>query len=189
MSTGQLPSWLENPVISRLTSIPLSSAATEPSKQHLFSASPHRRPNHVLVNEYPPGVGIFPHEDGPAYYPIVATVSMGSHTVLDIYDKDPRTGIKASKAKWRILQERRSLLVSTGELYSGTLHGIGEVKSDEGLDEETMVNWSLLREESRNECERQGGSLKRGLRVSATLRDVLKVRDWGRLVPGLGKRK
>ena len=26
-----------------------------------------------------------PHEDGPLYYPTVATVSLGSHTVLDFY--------------------------------------------------------------------------------------------------------
>ncbi len=28
----------------------------------MFASSPHGRPNHVLINEYPPGVGIMPHK-------------------------------------------------------------------------------------------------------------------------------
>ena len=30
-------------------------------------------------------VGFQPHEDGPAFYPTVSTISLGSHTVLDFY--------------------------------------------------------------------------------------------------------
>ncbi|CAI5449210.1 unnamed protein product [Caenorhabditis angaria] len=41
--------------------------------------------NHVLVNEYKPGQGIMPHTDGPAFHRVVTTVTIGSHTVLDIY--------------------------------------------------------------------------------------------------------
>lgn len=53
-----LPPWLAAPVVSRLLSIPVSDR--EPGS--VFDASPHRRPNHVLINEYPPGVGIMPHK-------------------------------------------------------------------------------------------------------------------------------
>lgn len=70
-------------------------------------------PNHVLVNEYTPGQGIMvitsctlsiqgssskcvinflchapfcqPHLDGALYHPVVTTVSIGSHTLLDFY--------------------------------------------------------------------------------------------------------
>lgn len=42
-------------------------------------------PNHVLINEYLPGQGIMPHEDGPAFYPVISTISLGSHTILDFY--------------------------------------------------------------------------------------------------------
>ncbi|XP_076463568.1 putative RNA/DNA demethylase ALKBH6 isoform X2 [Babylonia areolata] len=42
-------------------------------------------PNHVLVNEYLPGQGIMPHEDGPAFYPTVSTITLGSHALLDFY--------------------------------------------------------------------------------------------------------
>ncbi|CAM6117574.1 unnamed protein product [Calypogeia fissa] len=38
--------------------------------------------NHVLVNEYEPGQGIMPHQDGPLYFPVVAIVSLGSPTVM-----------------------------------------------------------------------------------------------------------
>lgn len=54
-----LPQWLEEPVVSRLLSIPLSVADGD---VNIFTASPHHRPNHVLINEYPPGVGIMPHK-------------------------------------------------------------------------------------------------------------------------------
>ncbi|KAJ1020031.1 hypothetical protein NDA16_004311 [Ustilago loliicola] len=50
-----------------------------------FEASKHGKPNHCLVNEYLPGQGIMPHEDGPAYFAAVATISLGSHALLDIY--------------------------------------------------------------------------------------------------------
>lgn len=54
-----LPQWLEEPVISRLLSMPITA---EEGHANIFTASPHQRPNHVLVNEYPPGVGIMPHK-------------------------------------------------------------------------------------------------------------------------------
>ncbi|KAJ0810448.1 putative alpha-ketoglutarate-dependent dioxygenase AlkB [Helianthus annuus] len=39
--------------------------------------------NHVLINEYLPNQGIMPHQDGPAYYPVVAILSIGSPVVMD----------------------------------------------------------------------------------------------------------
>lgn len=53
-----LPQWLEEPVVSRLVSMPVSAE----EGGHIFISSPHQRPNHVLINEYPPGVGIMPHK-------------------------------------------------------------------------------------------------------------------------------
>ena len=73
----------------------------------VWASSPHRAPNHVLVNEYQPGQGIMPHEDGPAYYGCVATVSLGAPIVLDIYEKGAAAGGRDRVPRWRILQERR----------------------------------------------------------------------------------
>ncbi|GAY61353.1 hypothetical protein CUMW_209310 [Citrus unshiu] len=39
--------------------------------------------NHILINEYQPNQGIMPHQDGPAYFPVVAILSLGSPVVMD----------------------------------------------------------------------------------------------------------
>ncbi|RZC83328.1 hypothetical protein C5167_046116 [Papaver somniferum] len=39
--------------------------------------------NHVLINEYLPDQGIMPHQDGPAYFPVVAIISLGSPAVMN----------------------------------------------------------------------------------------------------------
>ncbi|GLT47259.1 hypothetical protein SLA2020_209670 [Shorea laevis] len=39
--------------------------------------------NHVLINEYLPNQGIMPHQDGPAYFPVVSILSLGSPVVMD----------------------------------------------------------------------------------------------------------
>lgn len=97
-------------------------------------------PLRQLVNEYHPGQGIMPHEDGPAYCPVVATISLGSHTLLDVYrwaeESQPPNGSitesttteqpagTASKVRARerdpifsLVQEPRSLLVTVGSAY------------------------------------------------------------------------
>lgn len=161
-----LPSWLSDPIIPRLLSISRSRA--EPD--NVFAAGPHRRPNHVLINEYRPGQGILPHEDGAAYHPVVATVSLGAHTVLDVCAKGD------AEVKGRILQERRSLLVTTGELYTGFLHGITASGFDLGLERAQISNWGLLGEQT----EFAAGTKERGTRVSLTFRDVIKVKNLGK---------
>ncbi|XP_025026925.1 alpha-ketoglutarate-dependent dioxygenase alkB homolog 6 isoform X3 [Python bivittatus] len=57
--------------------------------------------NHVLVNEYQPGEGIMPHEDGPLYFPTVTTINLGSHTLLDFYHpvtRGPQSGSQENPA-------------------------------------------------------------------------------------------
>jgi alkylated DNA repair protein alkB family protein 6 len=170
-----LPLWLSNPTISRLLPIPLFAD----SKDNLFSKSPHRAPNHCLINEYKPGQGIHAHEDGNAYYPVVATVSLGSHIVLDVKPKDQAKG-----AGWRILQEPRSLLITTGELYTECLHGISEIEVDEHLHAEDVANWELLGDK---EAFAEGQAV-RETRVSLTFRDVRKVQKLGKAFGALGRR-
>ena len=172
-----LPTWLSEPIVPRLLSLTIS-PDTEAS--HIFHDSPHQAPNHVLVNEYTPGQGIFPHEDGSAYHPVVATVSLASHIVLDIYTKKPDgSGEREEKPKWRILQAPRSLLITTGELYRDCLHGISEIEVDEDLNQKSVANWGLVP----NKEDFQEGAKRRGTRVSLTFRDVMKVKKLGK---GLG---
>lgn len=70
----------------------------------IWDGAPHRAPNHVLVNEYRPGEGIMSHEDGPAYYPMVATVSLGAPIVLDVFEKSEEG---PGEVRFRIVQEPR----------------------------------------------------------------------------------
>lgn len=103
-----------------------------------FEGSKHSEFNHCLVNEYLPGQGISPHEDGKAYYPAVATLSLGSHGVLDVYryaseyknedqEKDNKVEEKDGEERparprerdpvFSFWQERRSLLITRGWAY------------------------------------------------------------------------
>lgn len=133
-----------------------------------------------------------PHEDGAAYHPIVATVSLGGTLVLDVYEKSTRErstrkdGEEGQRRTWRILQEPRSLLLTTGAAYTDTLHGIKEVEEDVGLDEASVANWHLLGE-SRQAIVDAGGKNERATRVSLTFRDVLKVSKVGTFVFGKPK--
>lgn len=166
-----LPDWLENPVVSRLLSIPVSDSGSE---ANIFGDSPHHRPNHVLINEYPPNTGIMPHKDGSAYHPIVCTISLGSTLCLNLY-KSKEDGALDPEPVWRILQEPRSLLITTADLYTEYLHGIEPIAADVDLSEETVANWSLLRSPSLY----KDGLNQRQTRVSLTYRDVLKVSKLG----------
>ena len=169
--SASLPTYLSDPIIPRFQSL------------GLFAGSPHKSPNHVLINEYQPGQGIMPHEDGPTYHPCTATVSLGAPIVLEVYEKSEMREREAEPT-WRILQEPRSLLVTTGDMYKDTLHGIAEVEVDEDITADAIVNWEQLGDRS----EYGKGRYQRRERLSLTYRDVLKVAKVGSTVKFLGKR-
>ncbi|KAF8466962.1 hypothetical protein BDZ91DRAFT_153805 [Kalaharituber pfeilii] len=159
-----LPLWLTAPYIPRMQSL------------NLWGKAPHGQPNHVLINEYKPGEGIMPHEDGPAYHPMVATISLGGSIVLDIFEKDGMRNPEEKRVPvFRILQEPRSLLVTTGELYTSHLHGIAAVEVDENLGPQTIANWEQLGSREAFKDSRNA----RTLRTSLTYRDVLRVSNLG----------
>ena len=74
-----------------------------------------KRPNHALVNQYGRFDGIMRHTDGPAYFPTVAIISLGSPCIFDF---ESPGGLEQS-----VLLPARSLLVFEGEAYKGR-HGI-----------------------------------------------------------------
>ena len=168
---ASLPSWLFEPIIPRIQTI---QKEVNDIDNNIFTFSPHGAPNHVLVNEYVPGQGIMPHKDGPAYYPVVCTVSLGSSICLDIYDNNS-DGTRKAHPQWRILQEPRSLLITTDYLYADYLHGIAEITTDLHLSHTTVANWSLLRSPEKL----AGGNNDRQTRTSLTFRDVIKVLKLG----------
>ncbi|OIT39891.1 hypothetical protein A4A49_07743 [Nicotiana attenuata] len=114
-------------------------------KSELFPSSI----NHVLINEYLPNQGIMPHQDGPAYYPVVAILSLGSPVVMDFTPhpnlrscvgthgngvdakiSDPEAAVMNSGEQldnchpFSIVLMPRSLLIFKDSVYSDYLHGI-----------------------------------------------------------------
>lgn len=180
VSNTGLPEWLRNDISARFDCL------------GIFRDSPHGHANHCLINEYLPGQGIMPHEDGAAYHPVVATVSLSGTLVLDVYEKpsdDAQDGGREDvqpRKRWRILQEPRSLLVTTGAAYTDTLHGIAETEEDVYLNGATVANWDLLGQGKQNIVDAEGRN-KRTTRISLTFRDVLKVSSLGSKIFGKPK--
>ncbi|KAI1134190.1 hypothetical protein F5Y05DRAFT_243225 [Hypoxylon sp. FL0543] len=166
-----LPPWLDEPIVSRIRSIRLS---PDSESSHVFFDSPHQKPNHVLINEYPPGIGIMPHKDGAAYHPVVCTVSLGASLCLNIY-KSKDDGTLDPDPAWRILQEPRSLLITSSCLYTDFFHGIADITEDIALSKSTIANWDLLRSAD----DFSDGRNVRKTRTSLTYRDVMKVSKLG----------
>lgn len=123
-----------------------------------------------------------PHKDGSAYHPVVCTVSLGSTLVLDIYATN-EDGTRETDPRFRILQEPRSLLITTDELYTDYLHGIAEVHEDVNLGPDTVSNWDLLR----SPYSIVDGRNQRSTRTSLTYRDVKKVVKLGGKFAMFGK--
>nr|CAD1833131.1 unnamed protein product [Ananas comosus var. bracteatus] len=107
--------------------------------------------NHVLINEYLPDQGIMPHQDGPAYFPVVAILSLGSPAVIDFTPHQRIKECTPAAVETEVSKERdrlssttefaceekddhhhlcslllmpRSLFVFKDRAYSDYLHGI-----------------------------------------------------------------
>lgn len=113
-------------------------------------------------------------QDGAAYWPVVCTVSLGASLCLNLY-RSKEDGAIDPEPVWRILQEPRSLLITTQSLYTDYLHGIADIDEDVGLSPESIVNWPLL-----NSPDTFADGINiRETRTSLTYRDVLKVSRLG----------
>ncbi|XP_023689902.1 alpha-ketoglutarate-dependent dioxygenase alkB homolog 6 isoform X1 [Paramormyrops kingsleyae] len=155
MLSEKLPSWLEK-YTEKISALGVFSGKTA---------------NHVLVNEYKPGEGIMPHEDGPLYHPTVTTINLGSHTLLDFYhpiDNSQQDVPQTEKSRYllSLLVEPRSLLVLQHDMYKYFLHGIQGVNQDILTDR--VANLSATNAS-------MGDCLTRSTRVSLTIRHVPKV--------------
>lgn len=93
-------------------------------------------PNHVLINEYLPDQGIMPHQDGPAYFPAAAILSLGSPVVMNFtphsrlsecneaYSQRSNNAASDSPCSFPVLLMPCSLLIFKDLAYSDYLHGI-----------------------------------------------------------------
>ncbi|KDR78305.1 hypothetical protein GALMADRAFT_119335 [Galerina marginata CBS 339.88] len=156
----------------------------------VFNDSPHNGPNHVIMNEYLPGQGIMPHEDGPRYHPVVATLSLGSHAIFHYYRYQQEIEDDAvSRGHGRtidmipvasVLLEPRSLIISTNTMYISHLHGIEDVEEDliasrPGLPGVNIANLTQVEDSQLKQSIDQGIPLQRRVRYSLTCRDVRRV--------------
>ncbi|TMS38439.1 hypothetical protein L596_005167 [Steinernema carpocapsae] len=148
---GPLPHWLDS-LMEKIVNFP----DTFPSD---------KRPNHVLINEYKPGQGILPHTDGSAYYPLISTISLGSHTLLDFYHKPDIDNITSLEDRYigSVLVKPRSLILICDDAYE-MHHGIDERSKD--IIDSNVFN--AEKPEEQKEMERQ-------TRVSLTIRHCPKV--------------
>ncbi|EDQ86838.1 uncharacterized protein MONBRDRAFT_10541 [Monosiga brevicollis MX1] len=180
-----LPSWLQD-IVARVSAVSVRVTEESQTEPYLFGAQPA---NHVLINEYEPGQGIMPHEDGPLYHPIIATVSLGGHTVLRFSPKtqhprpateagadddgappdpvDPLCPAQTPFEPFGLLLEPNSLVLVHGLLYQH-LHCIEELTTDT-LDA-SIINASQLQQPFV-----PGEQRVRETRVSLTIRRVPKV--------------
>lgn len=105
--------------------------------------------NYVLINEYLPGQGIFPHQDGPLFNPLVATISLNAPCILRFVCSVhyfhylvqivlflstcsfyPHVSTKklvgSRKATFCVVLQPRSLVIFSQSAYTHFLHGIDE---------------------------------------------------------------
>ena len=103
------------------------------------------------MRRYKPGDGILPHTDGPAYAPLVATLSLGSHTILSMrpspvaststaLDTTASPSTNSTADIISLLLPPRSLLLLSGELY-GYMHGIETYEFDKMETLKACLNW------------------------------------------------
>mmetsp|Transcript_54288 Transcript_54288/g.174054 ORF Transcript_54288/g.174054 Transcript_54288/m.174054 type:complete len:399 (+) Transcript_54288:65-1261(+) len=140
--------------------------------------------NSVRINSYAPGQGIYPHLDGPVYYPRAAIISLGSQCVFDFYprldlDEEDQRGFnwdrdrevpaapelpQGTKPMLSILLEPGSLLIFSGDAFIHHRHGIAASEEDEiGPHVRNAKDIGLS----------VGDVLKRSRRVSLTIRHLL----------------
>ena len=105
---GELPNWVSFLCERLLT-------------QNIFETHPQQ----LIINEYEPGQGIAPHTDRDCFGPVVASVSISSDCMMDIY-RTPK--VKADS--FQIVLEHCSLLVLSGKSRYHWLHGIRPSKTD-----------------------------------------------------------
>jgi alkylated DNA repair protein alkB family protein 6 len=152
----------------------------------------------ILFNEIFPTFK--PHQDGPSYHPVVATISLGSHAIFHYYNYKSDDALAMSEDHssdagrvvnpipvLSVLLEPRSVIITTSALYTSYMHGIQELHEDiivpaagdriplvGGL-HVPIANWHMLTGEKERSVMQNGGALQRGTRYSLTCRDVERV--------------
>jgi alkylated DNA repair protein alkB family protein 6 len=170
----------------------LKSMPLPPSQQKLADALHHLGVfdgalypmNSVRINGYRPGQGIYPHCDGPVYYPKVAILSLGTPCIFDFH---PKSGTEDCM-KWdqqhnvpgghvggeplvSVLLEPRSLLIFGEDAFWHHRHGLEATATDTVTSK--VANLHLL-----GGRYKVGDTIDRTRRVSLTMRHLLPRCSW-----------
>ena len=167
----------------------------------LFPDPAAHPPNHCLINSYLPGEGIFPHMDGPVYYPFVVILSLGAPTIIRFYSfsnnihketNEPSSNpSSSSRLLASVFLPPLSLFIFKDDAYTNCLHGIEPV--EEEFIGNTVVNIprgmkvgdTIPRRGRGEEVDDNSNNSGRepGQRISLTIRNVMKVyRQFGKLM-------
>ncbi|KIM61855.1 hypothetical protein SCLCIDRAFT_16047 [Scleroderma citrinum Foug A] len=132
-----------------------------------FGDSPHKGAIRAILNELSIG-DVQPHEDDPAYHPVVATISLSFYSVFHYFryslEEDSKAPIHDERHKGRsiyltpvfsVFLEPRSVII-TGNLYTSHLHGIDGVTLE---DEVIITNWQNIKNDDMREIVHGGGTL------------------------------
>lgn len=136
--------------------------------------------NSVRINGYRPGQGIYPHCDGPVYYPKVAILSLCAPCIFNFYPKSgtedcmkwdqnydvPGGHRVGDKPLVSVIVEPRSLLVFSHDAFWHHRHGIEAVTSEE-------VTSTVCNLEACGGRYKVGDVIHRQRRVSLTMRHLL----------------
>lgn len=154
--------------------------------------------NHVLINEYHPNQGIMPHQDGPAYFPVVAIISLASPVVIDFTphqrlngqaDADPQNmqpvesqaavmerngsndlgGTNVAAASSSVLLMPCSMLIFKDQAYTDYLHGIQDSELHK-LDKVTNKSQCPEFKQLNSDCSQGKADESVGLEQSGTFR-------------------
>eukprot|EP01062_Namystynia_karyoxenos_P036526 TRINITY_DN26604_c0_g1_i1.p1 TRINITY_DN26604_c0_g1~~TRINITY_DN26604_c0_g1_i1.p1 ORF type:complete len:577 (+),score=149.10 TRINITY_DN26604_c0_g1_i1:85-1731(+) len=135
--------------------------------------------NSIRANRYDgPGTGIFPHADGPIYFPRVALVSLGSPVVFSFWPTQgnegsiewdethavPEGGDPSRQPLVSVALMPRSLLLFEGDAFNLHRHGVPYLAEDVVGDLVCNAEQAGLR---------RGDVLRRGRRIGLTLRHLL----------------
>eukprot|EP00510_Aplanochytrium_minuta_P006059 CAMPEP_0184011402 /NCGR_PEP_ID=MMETSP0954-20121128/3808_1 /TAXON_ID=627963 /ORGANISM="Aplanochytrium sp, Strain PBS07" /LENGTH=307 /DNA_ID=CAMNT_0026291217 /DNA_START=74 /DNA_END=997 /DNA_ORIENTATION=+ len=133
-------------------------------------------PNHALVNEYDPGIGLDFHKDGQYYQDTAAILSLSSPCLIH-FAEEATTKVVAT-----LLLEPGSLFFFKGRAFTHLKHGICHTK-EEDLSKYSIANQHLLNKDFLSKppvdnswkYDESTQILSRGRRISVTMRCLTSV--------------
>ncbi|KAH8915031.1 hypothetical protein BT69DRAFT_1289339 [Atractiella rhizophila] len=146
-SSGQKSFWLPIEWPSFIRALELLTLLEDKVKNLEGVEWPERGMNSCLVNEYLPSQGILPHTDGPAYHPLVLTLSLAGPATLHFTPDILSDQFKNFRAEeipksFEVNVEEGSLLVLTKDLYECWRH---EIRGEEQRERRVSLTFRRVR--------------------------------------------